>query len=68
MELRNAFGNRCDITLKAHADSTKNIESNVTLSAPYSSQITPVQTTLRCEDLLVMAQHLPCSTDSVTKL
>ena len=39
--VRNAFGYRCDITFKAHADSTKNTESNVTLSALYSSQITP---------------------------
>jgi hypothetical protein len=68
MGLRNAFGNRCDITLKAHADSTKNIESDVTLSALYSSQITPIQTTLRCKALLVIAQYLSCSTDSVTKL
>ena len=68
MGLRNAFSNRCDITLKAHAGSTKNIESYVTLAARYSSQITPVQTTLRCKALLVIAQYLPCSTDSVTKL
>ena len=33
----NAFRYRCDITRKALADSTKNIESNVTLSSLYSS-------------------------------
>ena len=65
--LRNAFGNRCDITLKAHADSTKNIESDVTLSALYSSQKIPIQPALRGEDLLAIAQYLPCSTDSVTE-
>ena len=50
--VRDAFGYRCDITFKAHADSTQNTESNVALSALHSSQITPVQTVLRCEDLL----------------
>ena len=66
-KLRNAFGYRRDITLKACADSAKNTKSNVTLPALHASQITPVQTALRCEDLLAIAQYLPCSADSVTE-
>jgi hypothetical protein len=53
--MRNAFAYRCDITFKARADSTQNTESNVTLSALHSSQITAVQTALHCEDLLAIA-------------
>jgi hypothetical protein len=65
--MRNTFAHRRDITGENFADRAKNSEGYITIPALQTSEIAPLQPTLRGETLLAKAQKLPRPPNTTSK-